>query len=459
MGAQRATTRRLPEGMPDTGGLKLARLVGMTLDPWQNEILAESARRDSDGRWSAFEVCALVPRQNGKSHLIIARALAGALLYDEKLILYSAHEYRTAQEVWRTMRDICASDVMAPHVRQIRRVSGGESVEFHNGARFKLLARTNSSGRGFSPDCLLLDEAFALNDDVMASILPSMSARPNPQVCYFSMAGTWEAQVLMRLRRRGHTGAPRSFAYWEWHANPDDDPTDPRVWAKANPAYGRRLTHTSIRAELETMSRRAFLRERLGIWSESAVESVLTEEDVSSLLIEVPIPPRDGRRIGWGVDVASDRSGAAIAAAFYGDDGQPIVTTVDVAAGAGWVPPRIGALTQSYGNDCVAYDARGGLIDLMDRAARDYDTVNMPLKHGEYPAACAAFAQRVVERTIHIGRAPGLVSDATGATARSVTSGWVWDRKGPTAPTSLIAATCALRALEYGDDGSSVAIY
>src|SRR5262245_59579896 len=208
----------------------------------------------------------MVPRQNGKSYLILARALAGVLLYGERLILYSAHEYRTAQETWRMMRDLCESDVMRPYVKRVRIVAGGESVEFHNGARFKLIARTRSPGRGFSPDTLLLDEGFALNPDVIASVIPSMAARPNPQVYYFSSAGTWESEVLLGLRRRGHAKTARNYGYWEWHAEEGDDFEDPRIHRKANPAYGIRISPESIIRELESMSTKTFGRERLGVW-------------------------------------------------------------------------------------------------------------------------------------------------------------------------------------------------
>jgi len=460
VGCQEATTRLIPDGRSDTRAQRLAELCGMQLDPWQSEILNESGRRTEDGKWSAFEVCAIVPRQNGKSYMIVARALAGALLYNEKLTLYSAHEYRTAREVWRQLVDICTAEYMKPYVSKVVISPGSETVTFTNGNRFKLIARTRSSGRGLSPDCIILDEAFALNDEVMATLLPSTSARPNPQVMYFSSAGTWEAQVLLRLRQRGHARVkPRSFAYWEWHADPTDDPGDPRVWAASNPAYGRRLTEAAIQTEYATMTRKSFIRERLGVWSESAVESVLAEDSVIPLVVPVPQPPTDGRRIAWGVDVAWDRSAAAIAAAFTGDDGIPVVTIVDRRGGAGWVAHRLGELSVRYDANHVAYDARGGITDVMERAERDYQVIGAGLRHSDYPAACAAFAQRVAEGSVHIAQVPDLVADAAKASARYLTGGWVWDRKTTTPPTALIAATCALRALDAGDDGSAIAIY
>lgn len=457
LGSQLATRRLVPAGRADPDAAQLAKLAGLTLDPWQQSILTDSSRTVG-GHWSAFEVAAIVPRQNGKSYLVVARALAGALLYGERLIIYSAHEYRTAQETWRLMRDICESDHIGRYVKRIRMMAGGEVIEFDNGARFKMIARTRTSGRGFSPDCLLLDESFALNGDVMAAQLPSLAARPNPQVWYLSSAGTYESDVLLGVRGRGHRGAPR-LAYWEWFADSNCDPRDPRVWAGTNPAYGRRLTSDSVRREYESMGRRSFLRERLGVWSESMVDAAFCEDDINALTVDVPPPPTDGRPIGWGADAAWDRTGAAVAAAFHGDDGMPRLTLVDARPGAGWLPERLAQLDGRYHMDGVAFDARGGITDLMDRAARDHDVTVQPMKYGDYPTACAGLAQRVSDRSVYFGRAPMLISDLINASAQPLPSGWVWSRKTATPPTQLIAATAALWSLEHNDGGSSVAVY
>lgn len=462
LGEQLATTRILPPGVANDTAVSLAEAVGMGLDPWQSEILIESNRRDHSGHRTARQVVALVPRQNGKSYLVCARILAGALLYDDALTLYSAHEYRTAREVWAVLEGICHSDYMQPLIwdypRGIKTRGGFEEITFHNGARAKLIARTRRSTRGMSPDCIIFDEAFSVSDEVVNAAIPSMSARPDPQVWYLSSAGTWESFVLMRLRARGHEPATAGMAYWEWHGSPDDNIHDQAVWARCNPGYGRRLTEASIRLELGTLSTRAFQRERLGIWQESTVDSVLRDEEIEALTVDVPRPPTGGEPIGWGVDVAWDRSSAAIAAAFR-LDGVLTVTAVDVRPGASWALERLAQLDQLYGIDGLAFDTRGGLADLMDRAERDYEIALQPLRANEYPAACAALVQRVTERSVHFGRAPALLADAGSAVSKSLTGGWVWDRKTASPPTALIAATCALYALEHGEGGAAVGVF
>lgn len=366
--------------------------------------------------------------------------------------------HNTAQETFLLMREACGHDAISPYVRRIRTAAGTESVEFTNGSRFRIISRTKTAGRGFSPDVLLFDEAFALNSEMLSATIPSLSARPNPQIYYFSTAGSWQSEVLLNLRRRGHAKTSANLGYWEWHANPGDDIRDEGTWRKANPSYGILQTKDSVLRELDSMTQRSFERERLGIWSESFTETAMDEEDVHGCVVEVPRPPHDGRPMAWGVEVAADRSGAAIVACYRDDDGVPLVVLTDSRPGAGWVPDRLGELSETYNSECFAFDARGGLMDLMERAGREHNIVTMPLKYGEYPAACAGFTQAVADRRIHIGRAPDLVRDAVNGTARMMPTGWVWDRRVTTPPLRLIAATCAYYALDRSG-GAQVGVF
>jgi hypothetical protein len=57
--------------------VELAALAGLELDEWQAFVLEHALGERADGRWAAFEVGVLVPRQNGKGGILEARELAG----------------------------------------------------------------------------------------------------------------------------------------------------------------------------------------------------------------------------------------------------------------------------------------------------------------------------------------------------------------------------------------------
>lgn len=79
----------------------LCAAAGLFLDPWQQFVLDEMLAFRADGKFSAMEVAAVIPRQNGKGACLEARALAGLFLLDERLILFTAHQFKTAREHFR----------------------------------------------------------------------------------------------------------------------------------------------------------------------------------------------------------------------------------------------------------------------------------------------------------------------------------------------------------------------
>jgi len=100
----------------------------------------------------------------------------------------------------------------------------------------------------------------------MAALLPTLSARPDPQVWYTSTAGGQESVQLGRVRARGVAGGDPSLAFMEWSADEDAyDPVSREDWARANPGLGIRITPDYIEREMAALGPEAFARERLSI--------------------------------------------------------------------------------------------------------------------------------------------------------------------------------------------------
>ena len=126
-------------------------LTGTELDPWQRLVLRDGLGEREDGSWAAFEVAMILARQNGKNVVFEARELAGLFLLQEKLILHTAHQYKTAQEAYRRIADIVTNyDWFRRKVKRIVRTNGEEAIELTSGARLRFIARSKSSGRGFT---------------------------------------------------------------------------------------------------------------------------------------------------------------------------------------------------------------------------------------------------------------------------------------------------------------------
>src|SRR5215469_5623236 len=156
----------------------LAAQAGLILDDWERWVLWEGLGRTGTGQWSAFEKALIVARQNGKGAILEALELAALFLDDfgVDLILHSAHEFKTASEAFRRIQArIDNHPSFRRRVRQVYLQRGAESIELRNGKRLRFIARSSGSGRGFSADLVILDEAYELGDAAMAALLPTLS--------------------------------------------------------------------------------------------------------------------------------------------------------------------------------------------------------------------------------------------------------------------------------------------
>lgn len=441
--------------------MRLLKEVGLVLDEHQALVLdgalgeSDETYRRPDGsvanRWAASETAVVQPRQNGKTILLAARAIAGLFYMREKLILWTAHEFKTAREGFLTVRDLIEStDFLRERVKAVRVAAGEEGIETWDGNRLRFLARSRGSGRGFSADCLLLDEAYALTDDQMGAILPTLSARPNPQTWFASSAPLLESEVLRRVCRRGRAGNAGSLAYFEWCADEDVEPDDRTAWAAANPAYPTRIDDEAIFRELGTLGVEAFLRERLGIWPEDGVDEVIPEvvwkaaRDDTSQIIDP---------VCFAVDATPGRDYATIAVAGRRADGLTHVELVDGRSGMGWVPARLAELVAGNTTCAVMLDP-GGPAGAFLPALTELEVTTKCQCHGdldvqtvstrEVAQACGALYDGFVEgRYKHLGQEE-LDGAVAGAVKRPLLDAWALDRKNSARNISpLVAVTLA----------------
>lgn len=245
---------------------ELAHQAGLDLDDWQRYVLRH-ALATRGRKWAAFEVGLIVARQNGKGSLLEALELAALFLFGAELVLHSAHKFDTSADAFRRIMWLIEGNPdFDREVRKVTRSHGSESIELMSGQRLRFVARSSGAGRGFAADLVILDEAFNISDDSMASMLPTLSTRPNPQVWYTSTAGDEGSVQLGRIRERGLAGGDPSLAFFEWSVDPyRHDPADPREWAKANPGLGIRITEEYVELERAALSPAAFERERLSV--------------------------------------------------------------------------------------------------------------------------------------------------------------------------------------------------
>lgn len=354
-----------PEGVRDNSWEDVADLserAGITLDAWQELILEAAMGERADATWAAKRVGVSIARQNGKSQLLVARALAGVLLFGEMKIVVSAHQQDTARETFSKLVEILDADGngwLMDRVRPngIMNAINREAVRFRNGATIQFKARSGAGGRGFSSDCLLLDEAQRLKRPAWVSINSTMSAMPNPQVWLLGTPPTREdvegqmGEVFESVRVAATEGVSKSAAWCEWGADPDAPDYDPASeftrW-QANPAWNTRINHEVVDGEYESYSEEEFAQDRLGVWltdlGGAGTRAISQHEWAAS---GVPVAPDTGVRV-FAVAFNVDGSKLSLAGGLKHDDGVHVelIDSVqgDVAAGLGaladWLAAR-----------------------------------------------------------------------------------------------------------------------
>jgi hypothetical protein len=433
----------------------LAAAAGLDLDEWQRFVLDQGLGRRDDGMWAAFEVALIVSRQNGKGAILEALELAALFLDDfgVDLILHSAHEFKTAAEAFRRIHSrIDNSPQFRRRVKQVHLQRGAESIELRNGKRLRFIARSGGSGRGFSADLVVLDEAYELGDAAMAALLPTLSARPNPQIWYTSTAGGPTSVQLGRVRERGVRGGDRSLAFLEYSVDPDDyDPADPAAHAMANPALnvpGHGITQEYIEREQATLGPDEFARERLGVGSYPVdlgnAWQVISRETWMGLSDAMSVPLDPVTFAAEVAQVAPYRRVASIATAGYRSDGRLHVEVIDHREGTDWVVPRLLELRRRHRPCAVVIDPGGHAGALIEDAAKAGVEVALPFSARDAAQAFGQFRDLAdAGKLAHLGQ-DDLAASLAGAVTRPLGDALAWDRRSPAVDISpLVAVTLA----------------
>lgn len=468
LGAQRARVATSPPYRRTWGpeATELAASAGLTLDPWQRNALDVMLALRDDGKWCCFECGVIVPRQNGKGAILEARSLAGLYLFGERLIMWSAHEYKTAMEGFRRVRALIDNtDDLRRQVKRISNTNGEEAIELLSGQRLRFIARSKGSGRGFSGDCNLLDEAYAYTEDQKSALMPTVSARPNPQIVYTSSPPLDEetGEPLYSLKDRGEAGDDPGLGWLDWGVSLDLDEaadrarlSDVRLWADANPALGIRITEETIEREYRSMSPEGFARERLGVWPKRRGRGILIDPRAWARLADAESTVGDD--VCFAVDVTPLRDHSAIVAYGRRADGLGHGEVIDHRPGTEWVIERLRVLRDRWRPVGIVLDPRGPALSLLldlERAGfrraeeipRRGDVVL--LSTSEAAAACGQLVDAVAQGDIrHRDQAPLNIAVA-GAKTRPLGDAWGWARRAASVDISpLCALTIARWAYE-----------
>lgn len=477
---------------PTLGGevADVAVRLGKPLMPWQQHVADVAFEVTADGNlWYRFIVLT-VPRQSGKTTLVMAKTLWRLTKLAHRLgpqrSTYTAQRRQNARKKLELdFAPAMRASKFFPEVEHNRIVpkrptewrlnlnNGSERIQVGPTCYWQIDAPTEEGGHGDTLDDGTIDEAFVHQDDeVEGAMSPSQITRPSAQTWVLSTAGNEKSYYLWRKVLEGRsaceTGNHGRTAYFEWSAPDDADPGDPETWRLCSPALGHTITLDALAAEWEKAQRAqargqegisTFRRAYLNQWPDIPV----LPEEAAEVESKIPAgdwlecldrdPANAPTKVEFALDVSPDRKRATIGASGRRSDGRFHVEVVENRHGTSWLVARTVELVGRHGGHVTLDPAgpAGALIEPLVEAGVEVRKVTMR----EHAQACGAFVDDVIEHQLRHGGQDVLDNAVAAAVERNVEDVWLWSRRrsGDADITPVVAVTLARWAASKSNEG------
>lgn len=290
------------------------------LETWQRDRIVRPlfGWKRADGTRKYRTAYIEIPRKNGKSTLC-----AGIALY---LLFCDGEEGAEVYSVAGTREQALA--VFDPAEAMIRQVSwlndscrifkSQKRVVYKN-SFYKALAAEADPAHGLNPHGIIFDELHVQpNRDLWDALQTGKGARSQPLTVAITTAGydrssiCWEQhEYARRVNDPNDPLEDESFLGVIYGAEPDEDWTNPAVWAKANPNYGVSILPEFLHEELAKAQdspayENTFRRLYLDQWTEQEVRWMPMEHwDACSIAVDPEA--FSGRECYAGLDISSTR--------------------------------------------------------------------------------------------------------------------------------------------------------
>lgn len=440
-----------------------------TLFPWQDTTTHAIMRWDPIANLWLHSTCVLiVPRQNGKSEILLYRCVYGLFVLNETIV-FSVQRWKTGKKIAQRLKDMIYANpsLRARLAKRPTMSQGAAEFTLKSGATLTFITRSPDSGVGFDDvDLLIYDEAYNLTEGDTSALNPTTLASPHPQTIYASSAVNADIHpnglVLTGLREAalGST-EPNGLFFGEWMAAPDMDRDDPLTWPYANPSYGIIQTDDKMRAEMRGQrterARRIFDCNFLGrgIWPRltDSGEELYADEVLAAVKPDGPIATRGS------VVLTVDRSYVSrewvIAAGSFSEEGLPVLELgfVGKATNAEMIA-KVKAAVAQFDPDALVIDRRSPAMMLQSQLVAEGIEPEVT-GTSQMAVACQGFESDLLDGQLWIADQDAIAGAFASATKRTMPQGdWAWDRvDGGASIAPLVAITLARWALlEFGLD-------
>ncbi|MDR0594534.1 MAG: hypothetical protein LBG60_15055 [Bifidobacteriaceae bacterium] len=443
----------------------MSRALGFEPMPWQADVFEKAFEVDSDGRLWYREVVIVMPRQSGKTTLVLAWGVHRCVVWPARQRM--VYQAQTREKALEKLVDEHFYHIDRSPLRRLLRPNragriqpvlshGSEHLRWVNGSKWSIDAPTETGGHGATLDLGIGDEIWAHKDArVEQAISPAMVTIPDAQKVWLSTVGKRrDASPLLwgkmlAGRNRVQAGLDSRTLYVEYSAPDDADWLDRGVWWDTMPALGFTQAEAAVEGEADSLGEEEFRRAYLCQWRDELPGEWKIPEPHWTAACDPE--SKAGPLKVWVIDVSPDRTCAAIGLASQREDGAAHVEVVERGPGAGWLVDGdharrgIVQLMRRHGGELYYEHATcGSLVPDLLEAGLD----PKPIGGEDVRVAAPQLLDWVLGgRVFHIGQA-SLTKDLAAASTQPYGDSWRWSRGKTLRPVpGLVAVTYALRML------------
>jgi hypothetical protein len=477
-------------------------VLGVDLDPWQRWLAIHLLEiRPGEGRLRFATVIILVARQNGKSTFVSALTLFLMIVRGWPLVLGTAQDLGTAEEVWEdTLATLKDDDELSALVAKEIRVNGKKEFRLASRERYVVKAASRRAGRGMRGNLILLDELREQqNWQAWAAITKTSNAQVNRLIVGLSNAGDLLSVVLRHFRLIAHaalgdpdglvaaaggdealgigggdtTSADEDDEYFlddldidedtlflaEWSAAPGMDKSDRGGWAQANPSLGYRMRIGTVASDAQNDPEWVFRTEVLCQWADTILDGPFPagawEKGANEPIIQpdgTAVASDEDRIVGQFdvcIDVSTNRSMTYIAVCGGRRDGIDQAGIVAYRSGTEWVKdylmhdPAVAGRVRSVTGQKNGAPVSALMKDLSAASTDPSDEFTIEVvdwSGGALMDATATTFDAVRDVTVRHNPQPVLDSAAATAAMKKLGDGFVIDRTGSFSDASPLVA-------------------
>lgn len=437
-----------PDGIVSTSWPKVrdtCRRLGWGFDGWQDGSGRLILARRADGTYAADTIVLSIPRQVGKTYLIACIIFALCLINPGLKVIWTAHRKSTSAETFRQFDGMAQRPKVAPHIRQVLRGKGDESIWFNNGSSIEFGARESGFGRGRTDvDVLVFDEGQILPESTLEDMGATQNVAKDPLTFVMGTPPRPKdaGEFFTLLRQEALDGESDGTLYIEMSADRGCDPMDRVQWRKANGSFPHRTTERAmLRLRKKLKSDDSWNREALGIWDEvSKHQPVVTAAQWRDLL---DVGPEDGvKPESLGLDMSHGRDISVGACWVEGESAhiEEVWAGTDTALAVDWIVERAGRRM------LVVVDSASPAVEMVP-ALRARGVKVKVSTAADMSAGCGMFESRTKAGTLTHAGQKDVTEAVFGGRKRAIrdAGGWGWDRRDSTCRIhQIVACTLAL---------------